>query len=373
MANSKKSIVPPGRRKAIEAQEMLEEKTEMFDMASLQLPTPPGPIITAEALLTMAGFCAMDLIRGIARPLHTSEIVEYVSKWKGQGVREEINSCYHGYSALFYACKTYDCELVRFLIETGADPGLPAKHSVPLLAWIILQDDPRSAKVVATLLSVGCSPATIPPDMYADIMITPVEAINDEILRKTPWCTRDLRIILARTLNITHRYLLNKASKLKPASPRKLQTATILRISSLLAVPYFIVGQTMATEIVSASILAHLTIKSSRPLVMAFVGPPGHGKTELAKKMGELLSAKIFAADCTEMRHETDVFGPKFPYQGWEAGSPLNNFLSNEQGKRSVVFLDEFDKTTVEVRQALLTTFDDGKSFYRTTGVNPNA
>lgn len=340
-----------------------EEKTEPFDMASLQLPTPPGPMLTAGALLTMAKFSAMELIRGIARPLQTSEIFGYVSKWKNQDVREEINSCYCGYSALYYACKTYDCELVRFLIETGADPSLPAKHSVPLLAWIILQDDPRSFKVVATLLSLGCSPATIPPDMYADIMKTPVEVINEEILRKTPWCTRDLRTILARELNLTHRYLLNKASKLSPASPRKLQTASILKISSLLAVPYFIVGQIMATDIVCASILAHLTIKSSHPLVMAFVGPPGHGKTELAKRMGELLSADIFTADCTEMRYETDVFGPKFPYQGWEEGSPLNNFLSDKQGKRSVVFLDEFDKTTVEVRQALLTTFDDGKSF----------
>lgn len=120
----------------------------------------------------------------------------------------------------------------------------------------------------------------------------------------------------------------------------------------------------MAIDIVCSSILAHLTIKSSHPLVMAFVGPPGHGKTELAKRMGDLLSANLFIADCTEMRHETDLFGPKFPYSGWENGSPLNNFLSNDQGKRSVVFLDEFDKTTADVRQALLTTFDDGKETF---------
>lgn len=168
---------------------------------------------------------------------------------------------------------------------------------------------------------------------------------------------------MARGLNLTHRYLLNKASTLTPGSPRKLQTAKILKISSLLAVPYFVVGQTMAADIVCSSVLAHLTIKSSHPLVMTFVGPPGHGKTELAKQMGKLLSANTFIADCTQMRHETDVFGPKFPYSGWESGSPLNNFLSKEQDKRSAVFLDEFDKTTAEVRQALLTTFDDGKSF----------
>ena len=195
-------------RKAIEAQKLLEkDEMEPFDMASLQLPTPPGQIITAEALLTMAKFSAMDLIRSIARPLDTAEIIEYVSKWKDHGVREEINSCYDGYSALFYACKTYDCKLVRFLIEIGADPSLqPAKQSVPLLAWIILQDDPRSFKIVATLLSLGCSPSTTPPDMYADVMITPAtEVLDEEILRKTtPWCTRNVRAILARELNLTH-------------------------------------------------------------------------------------------------------------------------------------------------------------------------
>lgn len=368
---SKSTEPPPTRkklsrngRKVVEAQNLpRKEEAEAFDLASFQLPTPPGPIITAEALLTMAHFSAMDLIRGIAKPLYTSEIFEYVSKWKDHDVREEINFCYDGYSALFYACKTYDCELVRFLVEIGADPTLVAKHSVPLLAWIILQDDPRSFRVVATLLSLGCSPADIPPDMYAEIMETPVEVVGEAILRKTPWCTSNLRALLARDLNLTHRYLLNKASTLKPGSPRKLQTARILQISSLLAVPYFVVGQTMAIDIVCSSILTHLTIKSSHPLVMAFVGPPGHGKSELAKRMGKLLSANTFTADCTEMRHETDLFGPKFPYQGWEGGSPLNNFLSTEQYKRSVVFLDEFDKTTAEVWQALLTTFDDGKLF----------
>ena len=79
----------------------------------------------------MAEFSAMYLIRSIARPLHTSEIIEYVSKWKDHGVREEINSCYDGDSAILYACKTDDCELVRFLTEIWADPSLqPTKQSV---------------------------------------------------------------------------------------------------------------------------------------------------------------------------------------------------------------------------------------------------
>lgn len=76
--------------------------------------------------------------------------------------------------------------------------------------------------------------------------------------------------------------------------------------------------------------------------------------------MGELLSLELECIDCTEMRYETDLFGPKKPYIGYEAGSPLNNFLTRLSGRRSIVFLDEFEKTTRDVQNALLIPFDEG-------------
>jgi ATP-dependent Clp protease ATP-binding subunit ClpA len=76
--------------------------------------------------------------------------------------------------------------------------------------------------------------------------------------------------------------------------------------------------------------------------------------------MGNLLSLEIERVDCTEMKHETDLFGPKRPYVGHEKGSPLNNFLSRMNKKRCIVFLGEFEKTTKEVRDALLVPFDEG-------------
>lgn len=76
--------------------------------------------------------------------------------------------------------------------------------------------------------------------------------------------------------------------------------------------------------------------------------------------MGQLLSLEIECVDCTEMKHETDLFGAKKPYIGYDVGSPLNNFLARLSGKRSIVFLDEFEKTTPEVKNALLIPFDEG-------------
>jgi ATP-dependent Clp protease ATP-binding subunit ClpA len=62
------------------------------------------------------------------------------------------------------------------------------------------------------------------------------------------------------------------------------------------------------------------------------------------------------------MNRETDLFGPWAPYIGSEKGSLLNNHLANHSGKRGIVFLDEFEKTTKDVRAALLLPLDDGKS-----------
>ena len=89
-------------------------------------------------------------------------------------------------------------------------------------------------------------------------------------------------------------------------------------------------------------------------------GPSGHGKTELGKRLGSLLSLQILTIDMTEIKYETDLFGPKAPYIGCESGSPLNNFLAENSGKRAIVMLDEFEKSTREVQNSLLVLFSDG-------------
>lgn len=105
-----------------------------------------------------------------------------------------------------------------------------------------------------------------------------------------------------------------------------------------------------------------------QPLVLLFAGPSGHGKTELARNLGRLLGFDLRNVDCTNLKRETDLFGPWFPYQGWEKGSVVNNFLAGHNARQSIVFLDEFEKTEDEVRQALLVPFDSGKSQEKATG-----
>lgn len=91
------------------------------------------------------------------------------------------------------------------------------------------------------------------------------------------------------------------------------------------------------------------------------LGPSGHGKTKLAKCMGDLLSAEFLAIDSTEMNHSSDLFGPKAPCPGYEEGSALNNFLCRNHGQRSVVFLDDFEKMGSTVFHSLLIPFGEGE------------
>lgn len=324
-----------------------------FNLALLELAPIPGPTkeITLEDLLKKSRFSHTDLIRAIMQPLSTSQIARYLSNWDKFDVYDKINTKYHDFPPLFYASQTHDCKLVRLLIEMGARHDVCGRDAIPLLPWIILDDHPQSSQVVGTLLSLGSNANTIPPDMYEDIMRIPEAGAADGIPSESAWCTPSLRVELARHMNLSHRYLLNLASKRKAPSPRKLQTARHLKISGLFGIQYFVVGQEIAIEIVCSSVISHLCMKSSPPLVIAFVGSPGHGKTQLALQMGELLSADIIVINCTEIRYATELLGPE---------APLNKHLAYAHGERTVVFLDEFDKTTEEVRQSLLILFDQG-------------
>ena len=103
---------------------------------------------------------------------------------------------------------------------------------------------------------------------------------------------------------------------------------------------------------------SHYLFNTAQPLVLLFTGPSGHGKTELATSLGGLLSLPYLAVDCSVMHDSTDLLGPHAPYQGWEQGSPLSTHLAQYVGQRNVVFLDDFDTTTADVRQSLLLLFE---------------
>ncbi|KAF2766666.1 P-loop containing nucleoside triphosphate hydrolase protein, partial [Teratosphaeria nubilosa] len=269
---------------------------------------------------------------------------------------------------LFYAIERNDVEIVRILLEYGADAKQCDMWDVPPVAYAVMRSkwtvqDPT--EVIKTLLGYGADPDAVHRDMWNDYMKQPTAettTASDGQGRHSAsmWCKQRHRNILAETLSLSIRYYLAKASEMKPVQARGMQLAQAYDYAALFKVPYLIVGQTFACKFVVETVTSHIGMNIKRPLVMAFAGLSGHGKTELATKMGSLLGLTTTVVDCAQMGSDFGLFGPRQGYHGNDRGSQLNNHLAEFDGQKSVVFMDEFDKTNQEVRNSLLLVLDSG-------------
>ncbi|KAL9617533.1 MAG: hypothetical protein Q9160_007691 [Pyrenula sp. 1 TL-2023] len=268
---------------------------------------------------------------------------------------------------LFFAVERGEEKIVTLMVKARASLSEVSKpRKIPILEFTILfssLDQTDTTDMFKLLLSLGANPNQIPRDMWIDPLKTPKHTFTPaakDIRVIDSWCTPKLRVITASNFNLSQRYFCKQADLLPQPSKRKCIASESLRMSDLFCAPYHIVGQRRAIERLQASVIAKLLQDNSSPLVLVFTGPSGHGKTELARSMGKLLKCKMLVIDCTNIKHDTDLFGPLPPYKGYEKGSNLNNFLAKhaETSTRNIVFLDEFEKTTDEVWDALLPVWD---------------
>jgi hypothetical protein len=310
--------------------------------------------------------CVKSLCQAIQHKCDLSVLKWYLQQRKDCEHTFVENFKLHGGPALYYAIERNSIEAVQILLEYGINPD---EHkpcfSIPPLAFAIIHG--RSAavnttEVVKQLLAYGADPNIIPSDMWAEFLKDPKAHGSWFGHRSSSWCNEEVRAVLAPAFHLTHRYSLSRADRISKNRKRKLQIATKNDMANLFKIPYFMIGQLPSANLIMNRVYSHIGNQNykKKPLVLAFVGASGHGKTEMAKQLGDLLSAKHTVIDCAQINDRMDFLGASNGYHRSDQGSPLNNFLGDNSGKRAVVFLDEFDKTEKKVRNSLLVVMQDG-------------
>ncbi len=324
-----------------------------------------------------APFSIRSLLGAIQHGMSHEEVKTYLNHYNHsnpQLVSGAINDTIEGIPAMFYVVAANNDANLRLFAKLGgnvsATYGTPP---IPLLAFAVMNSkisEKDTTAVVATLLSLGADGSAIPKPFYCpydeDLPSKgPPEASLKETreAEETLWCQPPpIRKLFTETINITQRYYLHRSLKLAKPTERQRWVAARHDSTDLFAVPYFLIGQSAATDLLTKNFLHYMLRRHDQPLVLAFAGPSGHGKTELARRLGALLSLELQVSDCTIVSREAELFGPRKPYVGAEEGAPLNNFLAANNGRKCIVFLDEFEKTTADIWNALLIPFDKGKN-----------
>ena len=324
-----------------------------------------------------ASFSIKDLLGAIQHGIHHEDVKTYLGHYNysnPQLVSRTINDTIEGIPAMFYVIAANNDANIRLFAKIGGDVNATyGTPPIPLLAFAIINgkiSEQDTTAVVATLLSLGADGFAIPKPFYCPFdEDLPSEGPPHASLKEaweaeeTLWCQPPpIRKLLTETINITQRYYLHRSSKLAKPTERQRWVAARHDSTELFAVPYFLIGQSAATDLLTRNFLHYMLRRHDQPLVLVFAGPSGHGKTELARRLGALLSLELQVSDCTIVSREVELFGPRKPYVGAEEGAPLNNFLAANNGRRCIVFLDEFEKTTADIWNALLIPFDKGKN-----------
>ncbi|PGH05222.1 hypothetical protein GX51_03121 [Blastomyces parvus] len=280
---------------------------------------------------------AEAVIKALQSNMDSNSIKNMLDTNSPERVHKALNKGIDGFSAIFEAVKRNDPDIIKLLVENGANPNATEHNSdIPLLAFAILQG--ATITVIQTLLSLGANPHSIPRDLwdgdYCKTFGDDDESQTGDSTPQTLWCSSLHRASLLKRMDFGLKYHLLASSKLIPLTKQERQNADIQGTRSLLQAPYFLIGQSLAIKRVTEYVQSHLLLPNRNgPLLLAFVGPPGHGQAQLAACVGKVISLNAIVARIKKMNKSFDT--ERIPSKEGSAHQPDG---------LEVVYIDDLDK-----------------------------
>ncbi|MBS1004460.1 AAA family ATPase [Acetobacter thailandicus] len=132
-----------------------------------------------------------------------------------------------------------------------------------------------------------------------------------------------------------------------------------------------VIGQDQVCEDIAAQLRRRLALQvRGKPVgIFLLAGPPGTGKTYLAKQMAQQLERPLLHFDMTQMSDPhaaTQLFGSPKGYVGSDTYGKLTGGLKEKPD--AVVLLDEIEKAHPDVFKKFLTAWNDGHITEASTG-----
>lgn len=247
-----------------------------FKLPIIDIPVGEPPFSPDEG--RRLPFSMIRLIATLQRGLSPAQLQHYILFFDEKVVQSGMNASISGIPTIFFAVATNDENIVRTWAAHGADVNVrETRTGIPLLAFAIMRTraaNEDTTSMLMTLLSLGADPTAIPRSLFSPCLDDPTGAAPRFGLEdsKVSWCSEKIYAVIAKTINLSQRYFMDKVLKSQAPTSRQSQVTRIHNATALLGVSHFLIGQTAATQLVADVLISHLALPRTKPLVMAFTG-----------------------------------------------------------------------------------------------------